>query len=975
MPVVEPVQTLNPISLPDIAAVAVRARHAVVLTKDGEVKTMTHDNAAMTLHKNRALVCHAPYTRSKLGKSCDIFAYDLLELFAFVHPATFATPTIHGLCAALGMPAPQTDDDLPAALFDMARHLLTDIQNDPLKPKADALEIARVMGLQGKGWAWTPFICDALGEAYEPDIPVNGKKAMAVWKALPEWVEDAQPPAPSLHGVSPIEAEDRLDKLLGEGAEQRVQQKEYAAHITHMFAPPATAIREGGHEEETHPHVILAEAGTGVGKTLGYLAPASVWAEKNDGAVWISTYTKNLQRQIDQELDKLYPDEALKNTHVAVRKGRENYLCLLNLEDTVNGAALARTTRHVVAAGIMARWAAATKDGDLTGEDFPGWLTGILGYANTTGLADRRGECVYSACDHYARCFVERSARKATRARIVVANHALSMISAAMASPLEVLPARYIFDEGHHLFNAADSAFAAHLTARETKDLRRWILGAEGGRRSRARGLKRRAEDLCVGDAALERALRDIIDAAQVLSAHGWEARLRDGEPRGACEAFLHAVYAQVSARNTNAHAHYSIETEAVPVDDDVLSHAKTLHKKLKALSKPMLKLAKLFQEKIAKDSGDLSPDIRKRLDAISGSLDTRARGTVAPWAQMLEDLWCEVFPASVPDVQGGAAQADSSLVPPHRGGRLSGVQAQEQTSAFIDWLEITRVGGKTADIGYYRHHTDPMRPFANAMRPHAHGIAVTSATLRDKTSDKQDDKPQTLTDKTWDSALRRSGAAYLSPTPIMAAYDSPFDYAQQSKVIIIQDVNKNALPQVAGAMRSLITASGGGAVGLFTAINRMRAVHGEIAADLEDAGLALYAQHVDEIDTGTLIDMFREDKNASLFGTDAVRDGMDVPGTSLRLLMFDRTPWPRPDILHKARRAAFGKGRAYDDMMTRLKLKQAFGRLIRRADDKGVFVMLDFALPSKLHDAFPAGVEIQKCGLAEAVRIVKEFL
>jgi len=104
------------------------------------------------------------------------------------------------------------------------------------------------------------------------------------------------------------------------------------------------------------------------------------------------------------------------------------------------------------------------------------------------------------------------------------------------------------------------------------------------------------------------------------------------------------------------------------------------------------------------------------------------------------------------------------------------------------------------------------------------------------------------------------------------------------------------------------------------------------------------------------------------------VRDGVDVPGRSLRLIVFDRVPWPRPDILHKARRAAFGK-RTYDDMITRLRLKQAYGRLVRRADDKGVFVLLDPLMPSRLAGAFPPGVAIERVGLAEAVAAVREFL
>ncbi len=51
---------------------------------------------------------------------------------------------------------------------------------------------------------------------------------------------------------------------------------------------------------------MLAEAGTGVGKTLGYIAPSGLWAEKNKGPVWISTFTRHLQHQIDGELDRLY---------------------------------------------------------------------------------------------------------------------------------------------------------------------------------------------------------------------------------------------------------------------------------------------------------------------------------------------------------------------------------------------------------------------------------------------------------------------------------------------------------------------------------------------------------------------------------------------------------------------------------------------------------------------------------------------
>ena len=914
------------VALPDIPALCLNAKQAYMLTNDGEFKTLPYNQAAALIHKKPVLVCHAPYIRGRLGRDAEFYAFDVLELFAFVHPGLFATPTVNGLCNALGLPAPQNLDEAPMALLDITRALLSDLAKDPHSAKADPLEIARVMGLNGKGWPWTPFVFSALGEDYDQAVPINSKTALNVWKNLPEWAEEAPEPPSSHEPVSIDEAKERLEKLLSynDRAEIRQPQIEYAGAITKAFTPPQNAEQ---------PEFVLAEAGTGIGKTLGYLAPASVWAEKNQGTVWISTYTKNLQRQIDQELDRLYPNPELKDTHVATRKGRENYLCLLNLEEAAAGAALAKHPDAAIAAGIMARWTVATKDGDLTGAEYPGWLTSILGFRHTTGLSDRRGECIYSACDHYHTCFVERSVRKAKRARVVVANHALVMISAAIATPKnqggEDMPSRYVFDEGHHLFDAADSAFAAHLTARETRDMRRWILGNEGGRRaSRARGLKRRAEDLAEGMQDAEDALRKILNAAEALPMDSWTRRLRDGTPSGPTEKFLAQIYRQVFARADGRDGPYSLETQVFPIENEVLETARVLKTALKKLQKPMQELAEIFHKKIAEDDGYLDSDTRKRLEAVSVSLERRATLTLQAWILMLDNL-------------------DKGQSPPE----------------FVDWMEIERIDGQAFDVGLYRHHVDPMKPFADTIRPHVHGMAVTSATLRDNEED-----------GSWSAAQSRSGASYLTPDSHDVSFSSPFDYAKQTKIYIVNDVNKTNLEQVAGAYKALFEAVGGSSLGLFTAISRLRAVHEKIASSLEEKGIPLYGQHVDDIDTGTLVDMFREDKKSCLLGTDAIRDGVDVPGESLRLIAFDRVPWPRPTILHKARRDAFG-GRSYDEMITRLKLKQAFGRLIRRGDDKGVFVMMDPMLPSRLQNAFPSDVEIVKTGLADVIAGIKDHL
>jgi ATP-dependent DNA helicase DinG len=115
------------------------------------------------------------------------------------------------------------------------------------------------------------------------------------------------------------------------------------------------------------------------------------------------------------------------------------------------------------------------------------------------------------------------------------------------------------------------------------------------------------------------------------------------------------------------------------------------------------------------------------------------------------------------------------------------------------------------------------------------------------------------------------------------------------------------------------------------------------------------------------------------LLGTDALRDGVDVPGASLRLVVMEGVPWAKPSVLHGARRLAAketdGGGSAYDDRIVRARLAQAFGRLIRRADDRGVFVMLDAAAPTRLFSGLPEGVELQRVGLVEAIEATAEFL
>lgn len=899
---------VSPASLPVLVC---GVRSAVWLPGEGEAATLTLPQAQARAAETPPLVCHRGTVAQRL-RQAEVRSYDVLELYAFARPAHACLPTPAGLAEALGMPKPRTLADEAQAVRDAADALLQIIAADTDPTLAP---LAWQMGRGG--WIWGPLVQARTG--LPPGNPSGrARHAMQAWERRPPWEERGGEGPPGTEPLDPADSRRRLTELLGLDSEERPSQADYADAVTAAFQP---------RDHEDQPHLVLAEAGTGIGKTLGYLAPASLWAEVNGAPVWVSTYTRNLQQQIDRELDRLFPLPSDKRARVVVRKGRENYLCLLNYEEAT-GTLFAQGP-DAIGLGLMARWIGATRDGDMVGGDLPAWLIDLVGPRLSLGLADRRGECIYAACPHYRRCFIEASVRAARRADIVIANHALVMAQAALGGIDDAfLPTRYVFDEGHHVFDAADSAFAAELTGREASELRRWLLGAEGGS-SRARGLRRRIEDLLPGEQQAAELLDGALHASRSLPGEGWLQRLTDDQPQGAAEAFLVRVRQQVRARVPSTSGPFSLECDARPPVDGLLEAARDLAAGLEKIRQPLAKLRQILLQRLDDEAEELDTSTRQRIESIARTLTRRGEHQVAAWSDMLTAL------------------------------------QEEPLEQYVDWFQLDRIGGQERDVGMHRHWLDPSIPFAKAVVESAHGAVVTSATLRDASGNPETD---------WLAAEARLGAPHLALHPMRAAMASPFDYAENTRVLLVNDVRKSDADQVAAAYRVLFQAAGGGALGIFTAIHRLRAVYQRLAGPLEAAGIALHAQHVDKLDTASLVDIFRADEDSCLLGTDAIRDGVDVPGRSLRLIVFDRLPWPRPDILHKARRKAFG-GPRYDDMIARLRLRQAFGRLIRRSDDAGVFVLLESALPSRLATAFPEGVVVTRVGLAEAARMVRQFL
>ncbi len=935
-----------PIALPSALIVQPGARAGVA---DEQGARLLSAAAARTLFQREpVLVAHASLTARRLGLAAPARSgalHDVLELYAFVRPAQACAPSGVGLARALGLAEPKSVEAQAQTLRDVAATLLAELAQSPRPTREEAL--ATALALQRAGWAWGRAVVEALQSA--PLKHAARGSGLDVWSRLPEWEDQAPEGQPGSAPVTAQAARDRLALMLARAGldEARPAQAEFAAETAYAFSP---------REHEGQPRLMLAEAGTGTGKTLGYLAPATLWAEANGGAVWVSTYTRALQRQIERESHAVYPDPVTRARKAVVRKGRENYLCLLNYQELAQSALSGGG--DVIGAALTARWARATRDGDMTGGDFPAWLPtlfaiGPTARAGPANLVDRRGECVHAGCAHYRTCFVEKAIRASRKADLVIANHALVMTHAAFDGARALRPKdgsarrdvetaslkRLVFDEGHHLFDAADSAFSSCLSGQEAAEMRRWVRGPEG--RRRGRGLEQRLAELVAEREPARLALIEAIRAASALPGDGWSGRIAplpdyDGEliasqRIGPVEAFLAAMLAQLRARSEASDQ--GMECAACPAVDSVRAAAGPCARALAALETPLLALARAMEDWLDEETDEMPAAERARLEGALRGLERRARMQLPAWRAMLSRL------------DDDAGDKD-----------------------FVDWFEavfapVSQAGERLVDAAFRRHWVDPTEPLEAVVLRRAHGVLVTSATLADPAHE----SPFAL-------AELRTGAARLAESPRLLRLASPFDYAANARVLVVNDVKRDDVRQVSAALRELFLAAGGGAVGLFTAIRRLRAVHERLAGPLADRGLALYAQHVDPLEAGALVDIFRAEEDACLLGTDAIRDGVDVPGRSLRLLVFDRVPWPRPDLLHKARRERFGKAR-YDDALARARIAQAFGRLIRRADDRGVFVMLDAAAPTRLFSSLPEGIELQRVGLVEAIEAVEAFL
>ncbi len=606
---------------------------------------------------------------------------------------------------------------------------------------------------------------------------------------------------------------------------------------------------------------LLAEAGTGTGKTFAYLVPALLSGKKTI----VSTGTRALQDQLYHRDLPRVRDALGIGLKTALLKGRANYLCHYRMRQAQGEPKFATRDLAAQFQRIVA-WSGRTRMGDLAELDALPDDSPLVPMVTSTAE-----NCLGSECPFFADCFVVQARQRAQAADLVVVNHHLLLADLALKQEGfgEILPGAqsFVVDEAHQLPELAAQFFGEAVSARPLVEL---------------------ARDVLTECRQVPSALATVQDPARALEQ---------------CVRALRAAMDELPVRGTRRRA---AEVPAVEDAFDALEHALN---QLHAALQPLASTSPGFDACAAR-AVEFEGRLKRWRD---DSAETRG-----------EDEFAEDFA----DVDAQAEPADAS--------DGTAEKKRHKDDGSVLWYELTARGFRLS-----RTPLDVAGPLAQHRARSQAAWVFTSATLavggrfehfaiKLGLYLKGDDPPQTL----------------LVP--------SPFDWEQQALCYlprglpepVVRHYNESMIDKI----RPVLEASNGRAFVLFASHRALR----EAAELLKDGPWPLFVQG--EAPRPVLLERFRASGNGVLLGAASFREGVDVAGDALSVVVIDKLPFAAPDDpVFEARLDAIrrnGGNPFRDEQLPQavIALKQGAGRLIRNESDRGVLVLCDPRLTSKTY-------------------------
>ncbi len=662
------------------------------------------------------------------------------------------------------------------------------------------------------------------------------------------------------------------------GYEPRQEQLEMASVCTQTF-------NTGG--------ILAVEAGTGVGKSLAYLAPAIAWSQANQAAaerVIVSTNTINLQEQLFYKDLPLLAESDSDSFCAVLLKGRNNYLCRSRWERLTSEQPLRLSTSERLAALSLALWATQTLTGDVSE------VATFHGEGSTSlwnQIASESGSCRGGKCQLRGICFHARVRQVAAKAHVVVINHAL-LLSDLAADHVPIGAYRtLVVDEAHHLEKAA----AQHLGI----ELNFW----------RFRFLCRRL----------------------------YEA---EGPPTGVLARMLLGL-------GTVLDKH-----PATPGLTKVLEEASTQIVQLRRTALDFFtKLTAKLRSQVAGGEKDYTPKLRLRDPAKFLQEELLGQIPLLDNLQKTEKSLRQIITAlsEIPltALPRGSEWADDL------NGALEELQQSKQAFTFfvspadtnwVYWAELPRTSEKSSvhdfNVLLYAAPLNTDEILRLKLFDPLRSVILTSATL-------------TVANR-FHYITRKIGLSEAQNLTTLKL-GSPFDFSRQMRIVLPAflptprhaDFETELTQLLLGVLRQVPHST----LGLFTSYRALRAVGETLEKELPGRPLLIQGQNGSR---DHLLRSFRETPGAILLGTDSFWEGIDVVGEALELLIVAKLPFEVPSEplveakLEKLKNEGKDPFMYYTVPEAVIRLRQGIGRLIRSKTDRGAALICDSRL---LHNRY----------------------
>ncbi|HEY2714169.1 MAG TPA: helicase C-terminal domain-containing protein [Chthoniobacterales bacterium] len=622
-----------------------------------------------------------------------------------------------------------------------------------------------------------------------------------------------------------------------EGLLAKARNFEYRPQQQAMAAAVAQAL-----EEERH---LVVEAGTGVGKSLAYLIPATLFAVEKKKKAIISTHTINLQEQLLHKdipiVKKILPIEF----EATLMKGRQNYVCPRRLQRAVQSANDLFNTSEQAELARIADWGRTTVDGtlsDLPVEPEPKVWTQVCSEAHI---------CTAKSCGQNPRCFFQQARRRLQSADVVVINHTLFFMLLGSLEEQAEREEGYLFPNDFLIFDEAH-------TLEQTAQRQIGIGISQYGLRSTIQRLY---------NARSKKGLFTVTrDAAGVRLA----ASLVDETDR-----FFNAIDER---SNFKKGREYRVR-EADFVEDQITG-------RLAALQARIIEVVRQSDdEQIKSELQELGRRIRDTREGISIFLQQSAEDYV---------YWVERTGKAAQNITLNAAPVDVAPV-------LRRMLFREDATSVL--TSATLAVGRP-DLAYFRN---------------------------------------------------RIGANEAEPLQL----GSPFDFEKQMKLFVVRKMpdprDEGYATALAHWVAHFVGETSGRAFVLFTSYRMMQQLAEEMDEFFVRQKMNLLVQGKGA-PRSQLLDQFKNTPRSVLFGTDSFWMGVDVPGDALSNVIITRLPFAVPDhplIEAKLELIEARGGDAFTEYSLPeaiLKFRQGVGRLIRTKSDRGIVVILDNRVVTKIY-------------------------